>query len=111
MTKVTNPYEAREIRRKAVKELCLRKGGVMFKLFDLGRLGLEDDERITVFKNAVGNAVRTFVDSVGKVGSDTAHEIDVFEEELLKLGRLVFGDGQKFDAYRDKVGSVLFVLR
>lgn len=113
-----NPYSSKKDQKEEVlkieniKKLCLAKGGVMFKLFDLGKLGLDNQDKIMVFKNVVGDVIRKFIRSIENGHSNNvAQQTAILEDELSKLGKLAFGDVEKYTIYKDKVEQILVVLK
>lgn len=82
------------------------KGGLMFKLFDLGNLGL-DKEKVLVFKNKIGAEVRKFWRSTPTRG-DFERNVEEFELVLGDIGKLCFGGNSI--AYEGYLGDVKRLL-
>lgn len=108
-----NPYEKNpEIENKDIKKLCLAPGtGVMFKLFDLGKLMFEGDKAL-VFRNTVGDLTRGFLSHVERTNGDGDYIKSVLglEDSLKKLGKLALADVERYRIYEAEIIAVLKVL-
>ncbi len=93
-----NPYTRIE-KIDNIKTICFGKNGVMFNLFDLGRLGIEDKDKILVYKNAVGEVIREFIKN--------DQNCLTLQQDLLKIGKLVFNNNEKYLIYEEKVKIIM----
>uniref|UniRef100_A0A7V3J9B9 Uncharacterized protein n=1 Tax=candidate division CPR3 bacterium TaxID=2268181 RepID=A0A7V3J9B9_UNCC3 len=111
--KKVNPYgklgDVNVAGLKDLDKICFGKGGVMFKLFDLGKLCMSDNKRLWVYKNEVGSLLRSFVDKA-KNGGYSQNDIDGLAIELSKVGKLALVEKERVDVFEEKVKKILEVL-
>ncbi len=110
---VENPYKkGKKVGQDVdVRSVCMAKGtGIMFNCFDLGKLCLDNPDRIWVFKNNAADLIRKFVNDV-ESGKSVDVCIVTLSEGLKKLGKLAIADLERYKIYEDEITQIINKLR
>jgi len=86
-----------------------KPGGLLFKLFDLGTLSFQEDNRLKVYKDRVGDSVRKFLANI-KIGNDPVKCYEALRYELFKTARLGIGDDSKHNLFCEAVDEILMSI-
>lgn len=93
-----------------VRSICMEKTGIMFNCFDLGKLCLDNTDKVWVFKNNSADLIRKFVDEV-ESGEEISICIVGLGEGLKKLGKLAIADLERYKIYEDEIIQIMNKLK